>query len=299
MSERDLDIEALIPFYALGTLSADERSRVEQYASTRPEVQAELDELVATAAGLSMAADPVPGTAADKEAFMERVRSDAAGGSTARPVVQDEGAAGGLLDALRGLLSPQRAPALAGAAIVVVLLLAVFLTVRSQFTLLEQRIAELEGEVAALDAENAARLEELRGLTAENVALREQLLNQGQILAALGRDGAQTVVVNGTESNPDASGALLVSQDDNRALLTVSGLAPLPGSQTYQLWLIEGDSPRSAGLFGVDEAGQSVYLFAVEPGSESFDAVGVSVEPAGGSPQPTGDIVLFGQQVSG
>lgn len=296
MSERDRDIEALIPFYALGTLSEEERAQVEQYASTRPELQAELDELVAAAAELPLTAEPVPGAAAEKEAFMARVMSDTgrAAGEPFRP--DAESSAGGFSDWLRGLLSPQRAPVLAGAAVALVLAIALFLTLRSQFAFLEGRIAELEGEVAALNGENTAQRAEVRELAAENVALKEQLLNQGQILAALGRDDAQSVPVRGTESSPDASGALLVSRDDNRALLTVSGLAPLPAGQDYQLWLIEGDSPRSAGVFEVDEEGQSVYLFAVDPLAASFDAVGVSVEPAGGSQQPTGDIVLFGNR---
>jgi anti-sigma-K factor RskA len=59
--------------------------------------------------------------------------------------------------------------------------------------------------------------------------------------------------------------------------------------------MIAGDTPLSAGVFEVDEGGVAVVQVARDAAPGAFDAVGVSVEPEGGSPTPTGDIVMLGQ----
>ncbi|MGH2541487.1 MAG: anti-sigma factor domain-containing protein, partial [Ardenticatenaceae bacterium] len=74
------------------------------------------------------------------------------------------------------------------------------------------------------------------------------------------------------------------------------GLAPLSEAQSYQLWLIPADgAPVPAGLLVVEGAQPSSQDIAVPPGAQDYAAVGVSVEPSGGSPAPTGPIVLLGE----
>jgi len=54
------------------------------------------------------------------------------------------------------------------------------------------------------------------------------------------------------------------------------------------VWLTRaGEAPRSAGLFTVDEAGSGALVFEIAEPIESFNRVGVTAEPAGGSPGPT------------
>lgn len=71
-----------------------------------------------------------------------------------------------------------------------------------------------------------------------------------------------------------------------RAVLAGGGLPALPGDRTYQLWIIRGKRITSAGLgpTGTDAAQPwSRLVNGVQPG----DTVAVSVEPTGGSAQPT------------
>ena len=93
------------------------------------------------------------------------------------------------------------------------------------------------------------------------------------------RDGpAQRVVaVQG------APGQLVVSED--RALLVVC-LEEAPADRTYEAWVIVDDRPRPAGLF----AGGCRSVDLEEPVDEG-DVVAVTLEPAGGSDRPTGDIL--------
>ncbi|RPI87665.1 MAG: anti-sigma factor, partial [Chloroflexi bacterium] len=47
------------------------------------------------------------------------------------------------------------------------------------------------------------------------------------------------------------------------------------------------------GLLTVDQNGQGVFVVTSEAEIGSFNSLGISVEPEGGSPQPTGDIVVL------
>jgi anti-sigma-K factor RskA len=49
----------------------------------------------------------------------------------------------------------------------------------------------------------------------------------------------------------------------------------------------------SAGLLSVDENGQGVVVVTSDESIGSFNQLGISVEPEGGSQQPTGDIVVL------
>jgi anti-sigma-K factor RskA len=75
--------------------------------------------------------------------------------------------------------------------------------------------------------------------------------------------------------------------------MVIVGLTPLEAGKTYQVWLIEGEVPESAGLLKVDANGQGMIVVSSETPIGSFDALGISVEPEAGSPQPTGDIVVL------
>ena len=69
-----------------------------------------------------------------------------------------------------------------------------------------------------------------------------------------------------------------------------SGTLPAVGQDlVYQLWLIDDGGLTSAGIFAPDAGGASSALVGqVRPGV----VLGLTVEPAGGSPQPTGEVLL-------
>lgn len=92
----------------------------------------------------------------------------------------------------------------------------------------------------------------------------------------------------------DISGALVYDPDGHLAILNVQGLAELPEKQVYQIWLIEPDETRiSGGLFSPsDEAGYVSFVINSPSSMSSFEDIGVTVEPEGGSPGPTGPRVF-------
>jgi anti-sigma-K factor RskA len=72
-------------------------------------------------------------------------------------------------------------------------------------------------------------------------------------------------------------------------------LPVLPPHQTYQLWLVpHKGNPISAGTFDVDAKGNGSVVLPSLPSGVAAKAFAVTVEPAGGVPQPTGEKVLIG-----
>jgi anti-sigma-K factor RskA len=61
----------------------------------------------------------------------------------------------------------------------------------------------------------------------------------------------------------------------------------------YQVWLIDDSGPKSAGILSVDENGQGVLIVTSDSPIGSFSTLGISIEPAGGSQQPTGEIIVL------
>ena len=73
-----------------------------------------------------------------------------------------------------------------------------------------------------------------------------------------------------------------------RAAITVAGLPPAPEGKTYQLWFVGSDGvARSAGLLTPDADRRGSMVLEGDPSAAA--AVGMTVEPAGGSTAPTTD----------
>jgi anti-sigma-K factor RskA len=85
-------------------------------------------------------------------------------------------------------------------------------------------------------------------------------------------------------------GTLVYDPDGQVAVLNVWGLEALTADQAYQVWLIEPDETRiSGGVFQSSDSAEYVSFVIESPNSlESFVGLGVTIEPEGGSPGPTG-----------
>jgi anti-sigma-K factor RskA len=73
------------------------------------------------------------------------------------------------------------------------------------------------------------------------------------------------------------------------------GLPATPPGKSYQLWAITGNKPVSAGVFDVGPQGSAAFRVEAPPGVDGVDVFAVTLEPAGGVPQPTGEMYLAGK----
>jgi len=128
----------------------------------------------------------------------------------------------------------------------------------------------------------------LIALTASNVVLYQQIQSQKQ------SSEFHLVALKGTTNAPNASGIMVISQEGLAGTVIVDGLPPLKMAQQYQLWLMKDGKRVSGGLFYVGQNGYGI-LAVQSPGSLlNFSSFGITIEPVGGSPGPTGEKVLGG-----
>lgn len=110
-----------------------------------------------------------------------------------------------------------------------------------------------------------------------------------------GPAAAHVIALSEAPTGSAAVGQLVHQPGQDRATLIVSNLAPLAPDRAYQFWFVRPDASRvSGGAFRVDGGGTAVIEIAVPEPLASFQRVGLTEEPAGGSPAPTGPSVLGG-----
>jgi anti-sigma-K factor RskA len=104
----------------------------------------------------------------------------------------------------------------------------------------------------------------------------------------------RTIALQGAAAAPQAQGILVISVDGQHGTLVVDGMPLLDPTRQYQLWLIHDGQRSSGGVFSVSRDGYgSLWVDSPAP-LASYQRVGITIEPAGGSPGPTGDKVLGG-----
>ncbi|MCR3754210.1 anti-sigma factor [Lentzea californiensis] len=86
----------------------------------------------------------------------------------------------------------------------------------------------------------------------------------------------------------DQAGTAAVSRSRDEMLFLADDLRTLPRDRVYQLWLVDGQGPRSAGTTRPAGDVTSLLVSGIRGTGEAI----LTVEPAGGSPSPTGAPVL-------
>jgi anti-sigma-K factor RskA len=123
--------------------------------------------------------------------------------------------------------------------------------------------------------------------------LQEQ--DQAMRVVALGGQQGQEDLV-GTPAS-EAKGRYMWSEEEGLGVLFLINLPQLPSDETYQLWVVtEGGSPVSGGTFTAQDDGSARLIVRASYLGGTLTGMAITVEPAGGSTTPTGEIVLQGQR---
>lgn len=287
--------------YALGALAPNERRVLEAQIKASPQLQSRLRALSTTVDALAYSAPPLAPPPAAKARLLARVEADRRKPASTNQRVHPMAALGTRQPARNRFRQVQqqaqrqaqswldlatgwKLTTLATASALLIFVAASY-SLQRQLTQLNSTLATVQTEVTTLRASNAA-------LQQTNQVLLQEFQDQRLQLASLVNID-QVVTLAGNDITPNAGGTLFVGTDS--LTLLVHGLQPLPAEQTYELWLIpDGRDPISSGLVSLTAA-EGPYLITDLPrNAESFAAVGLSIEPAGGSAQPTGPIVLLG-----
>jgi anti-sigma-K factor RskA len=76
--------------------------------------------------------------------------------------------------------------------------------------------------------------------------------------------------------------------------MDMTDLEALPSGQTYQVWAIRDGQPVSLGLMPPDPSGHTTAAMA-NVDLAGAELIAVTIEPAGGSAQPTSDPIITGE----
>jgi len=251
--------------YALGALSEADRRAFEAHVATCPECTEEVRGFAAVASGLAASVPQVDPPAALRDRVL---RAAVAGPPRA--------IAGEAPSSRRGVFA-----FLSAAAALVALALGLYAQS------LQQRIRVLE--------------EELRLASARTADVQRQLVQYkvasdraSEIRAILAAPDLRRIDLAGQKAAPGASGRAFWSPTHG-LVVAFDSLPPTAADRVYQLWVIPPGStvPISAGLLDLQPDGRAIALGA--PGSAArVGTVAVTLEPAGGVPAPTGDMIVVG-----
>lgn len=107
-------------------------------------------------------------------------------------------------------------------------------------------------------------------------------------LSLQNNDGSTTLAAS-FPSVGEAGGEVIYLEERDLVVVQVHGMDPLDDERTYQLWRIGNDGVESLGLLGNAPTGGLTFTGNL---SES-DSIGISIEPASGSEQPTTDPLMI------
>jgi anti-sigma-K factor RskA len=154
-------------------------------------------------------------------------------------------------------------------------------------------LAGLWEAVGARDLALAAAAVLVVGLFSWSMLLQGEVRDlQGRVQSLQSQPQGPQMIALGGAGTKQGARAELVTLEGDRAVLVAENMPPVPKGKTYQIWVIKGDTPKPSGLF--EPKGNSIAAVVENP-VEGTDAVAVTVEPEGGSKEPTTDPMLVGK----
>jgi anti-sigma-K factor RskA len=253
--------EELLPAYALGALDADDLRELEEHlAGGCGECRRQLELWNRDLEALAASVTPV----VPSETTRARILRITAGGAGAAP-------------------SPRRLPwwvSLAAAALLAVAVWGVAGQLR------------MRGDIDRLKAERNRLARQVERLDREVSQARDEAQRASQALQVVAAPGVQSVTLAGLGPAPGAVGHTYVNPLRHDALFFAFDLPALHQDKTYQLWYIAAGKTVSAGTFSMGPQGMASVKVEQLPAAASIQVWAVTIEPAGGVPQPTGDMVL-------
>ena len=153
--------------------------------------------------------------------------------------------------------------------------------------------AQLRGRVDVLEGQLTDATIRLANTEADMREARTRLMRAQAETSVLAAPDLARVDLKGQPSAPDAVARVFWSRAHG-LVFTATRLPDLPRGRTYQVWVLTDGAPVSAGLMEPDAEGRVTAVFDTSVALPQPTGMAVSVEPSGGVPAPTGDIILVG-----
>jgi anti-sigma-K factor RskA len=262
-------LSELCSIYALGALDGEELREFEAHLETGcPLCGQQIQEYSQTVAAIPEALANVKPSADLKDRLMARLDQEGPnrGAVGFKPVVKPSSGSG----RRRGWL-PWACAVAAGLALTVSL----------------TRVSRLNRGLVEQQEKLNQQLQQLK-------TLQRLLSDEKEVTQFIAKPGVRVTPLAGTDRSPQAAGQILWSAQEKKALFYASKLPSPPEGKTYQLWIIANNKPIDAGIFPVDPQGNGFLKVPLLAEADKAQKFAVTLEPAGGVPQPTGAMHLLG-----
>jgi anti-sigma-K factor RskA len=287
---------------ALGILPAADAARLMAIVQSSPALQAELASLRGATNALAHAAPSAPMAADKKAAMRERLMARAAAeprGDTGAGT--DAVATTALTDAVpNGVPSLRLEPRESRATPIIR-----EVQVPARLSMVQRMSPFLAIAATAAFGVALFRLQDilqernnaeaaLRVATVAATQMSTRLAVNDSLIAAM--SGANVRVVDMVSTQKLAPGAKMFwDRIANRWTMITHDLPAVKNGRTYQLWLVTAKAEKiSAGTFNTDARGRAVVQATYALAESDLAAIAITEEPTGGSPQPTGTILVAG-----
>jgi anti-sigma-K factor RskA len=290
------ELRELLPSYALGTLTPAEHLRVQQLLEQYPEMEVELDAYLALSEGFLLNIEPVQPSPSLRSRLLDQLAAEEASlhashDGSIKPVATtaSDTHAAQTATHLKPLpkpstitqtarrVEPDTQPSVPSSSSALT---------AAPTTLPSRPVSRIGWMLAAaclalllvtnvywFSTNNNLRTE-VQNLQSEEQALVENLLS----------DSSHEVVLVAAEVDDDRIATIFWNEATQQATILGAGLPQIEPDQVYQLWLLNGNTPVSAGIFGPDIR----ETFSNFPANMAgYTAVALTVEPEGGSDAPT------------
>jgi anti-sigma-K factor RskA len=150
--------------------------------------------------------------------------------------------------------------------------------------------ALITGALVLLIGLNILSVFEVFTVRNEQAELNKQYGSNQTAIAMLAYPGTQSF----TFDQNGISGSLLVDKTRNMVAVFAWHLPPTPAGKAYQMWLIDPQGNRTSGGFLIPDTDQPFVMSVIKSPLPltGFTGLGVTVEPSGGSPKPTGEKIF-------
>lgn len=259
--------------YAIGALDGAELQGFEQYLRTASEAEQRILRELTDVSSLMPLALPQPTVPPQlKSRLMARVNEERAAVAEPQPTTTQ---------ILKLTPPPKRfslfdlfswQPVLTAATLLLAITSGLLLWQNSQVTRERDQLAQQVAELSQLNVATQKQLDELVTQTTKFVSL------------------------SGQEA-PNANAKVFWDTKRNEWVVYIFNLPAAPADKDYQLWYITSDQQKvSAKVFGTDASGRTELRIALPQNvAPRLAATAVTLEPKGGSPQPTSGLYLVGQ----
>lgn len=256
----------ILESYVLGTATPEEKTEVEKYAITYPEIKAELEE-IEKAMNEYAAEHSVTPPSYLKNKILASIAEAGDSSATKETIVRN----------IRQVPRPS-ASSFSYWSVAATFL---FLVSAGFAIYFGTRATKLENDMENLSTLNNHLWDSIKSISSNY----QQMENDMAIL----KDPMYKIVeLKGLKPAPDAKAMVCWCPTDKKVYIEVDRLPAAPNGMQYQLWAIVDGKPVSEGMLGPG-AGLHRMLDV-----ENAQAFAVTLEKQGGSPTPKGDMYVLG-----